>query len=831
MKSSKYRFVVLVIAIAQLLSLSTPMVQANPDDASTAQTETILSEECVLTPVLSAQKFTTDEQIELSFDNTDVVDYYYISDGITVTEESNGSMQFLLTATDEFGSIEVYAEYVNSDVAKCSLYTYKYGDTVYVSDVAKDQAWYDCMKEQYDTGLLTLDEWQEAYSVLSRTFVAKDETEINTSLVQPNATASNISMAASSDMTISGTLRWEVNAAGDMLPLRMTKVELYDDDLLGDRCIATGYTDSNGYYSFTFENADDWDLFESGEMDFFIRCVLESETFKVAPDWVITSYYYEIDIADEVHSGTTTGLNYYLPYDDSINVSKAVYVQQGMVVGQRFATAMGMITNNFIRVVYPSGIGYGDKTSFCWGNEEINCYSVIRADNYNDIDVLTHEYGHFVECSMGNYGSSLWDILTRDPTHWAYNDNFEDKDDKTFAMNLTWSEAWATAFAQIAQDFYDYEYTSIPGFADCTDGCIGRTYDNIILDDNSCEAQEKAVAAVLWDLFDDVSEDETHDNVSLGYAAWWALTTGTGTYTLTDFVNRIESLYPSGRGAIGEIMAHYHISPGDLRITNASSVSASVPPKLSWKVNGSINNPNNRFQVVFYDNYGNYIYEAPAVTSTQGYKSDYTYSVTTGVWEQVLKNYSGTVTINIAVRGYHTEDPVSGPYLSQYAPITVHIHAYQYVCNDTSSHTGTCACGNTITEDHTYDECVYKDARTHTATCVCGDQQILMHWIKESELTGGRYGWCADCGARIDLGNSFVPVGPMSVVQVSVNGSYILPNGIAVIVDADVEAYINGTLVFYNPDELPVTQQNILPGRKSCPVFFLPFLYLSCYTI
>lgn len=108
--------------------------------------------------------------------------------------------------------------------------------------------------------------------------------------------------------------------------------------------------------------------------------------------------------------------------------------------------------------------------------------------------------------------------------------------------------------------------------------------------------------------------------------------------------------------------------------------------------------------------------------------------------------------------------------------------------------------------EHSY-ICTYKDARTHTATCACGDQLTLMHWIKESELTGGRYGRCADCGARIDLGNSFVPVGPFAVAtKITANGSYILPNGIAVIVDADVEAYINGTLVFYDPDDLPVTQ-------------------------
>ena len=40
----------------------------------------------------------------------------------------------------------------------------------------------------------------------------------------------------------------------------------------------------------------------------------------------------------------------------------------------------------------------------------------------------------------------------------------------------------------------------------------------------------------------------------------------------------------------------------------------------------------------------------------------------------------------------------------------------------------------------------------------------------------------------------------------SVNGSYLLPSGIAVLEDEDVEAYLNGTLQFYYENDLPVTQ-------------------------
>ena len=57
------------------------------------------------------------------------------------------------------------------------------------------------------------------------------------------------------------------------------------------------------------------------------------------------------------------------------------------------------------------------------------------------------------------------------------------------------------------------------------------------------------------------------------------------------------------------------------------------------------------------------------------------------------------------------------------------------------------------------------------------------------------------------LGDDFIQVpGKFNIAKVTINGSYILPNGIIVLVDADIEAYENGTLVFYDKDNLPVTQ-------------------------
>jgi hypothetical protein len=276
----------------------------------------------------------------------------------------------------------------------------------------------------------------------------------------------------------------------------------------------------------------------------------------------------------------------------------AFYVAQGMVVAQRFAMAMGMNTNRFLNVIYP----FADATAFCW-----NQFSGIGKSSFNKFDTLTHEYGHFVEDVMGTYGSSLLDIVLNNPNHAANTDHFYDKDNKSFAMDLTWSEAWATAFAQIAQSYYLSEYVNkVDGFGDR----LSHNYscEDFSFNQQSNEAQEFAVIAFLWDLYDSYSAAETYDNVGLGYSAWWNATTKSGTTTLTKFVDIVESYYPQYRSQIGEIMGAHQIAPSNLTVVNASSLSVSAPPKLSWKVNGSKNNPNDRFQVVFYDASGNQKY-------------------------------------------------------------------------------------------------------------------------------------------------------------------------------------------------------------------------------
>lgn len=109
-----------------------------------------------------------------------------------------------------------------------------------------------------------------------------------------------------------------------------------------------------------------------------------------------------------------------------------------------------------------------------------------------------------------------------------------------------------------------------------------------------------------------------------------------------------------------------------------------------------------------------------------------------------------------------------------------------------------------LVHEHCWDSCVYLNQLLHQDICVCGETgETGRHYV-----TGGNGDdWvpCAGCGYLLDMRHD-IHEGIMSITQVSVNGSYIRSDGIVVLVDEDIEAYLAGTLQFYHPANLPVTQ-------------------------
>lgn len=99
---------------------------------------------------------------------------------------------------------------------------------------------------------------------------------------------------------------------------------------------------------------------------------------------------------------------------------------------------------------------------------------------------------------------------------------------------------------------------------------------------------------------------------------------------------------------------------------------------------------------------------------------------------------------------------------------------------------------------HKYDfDYEWINTMQHNAICVCGEIKVQGHAVSAgSSILAMGYKICLFCGGRADYG--FMRPNSEEIIFVTDNGSYILPNGIVVLVDDDIQAYIDGTLKFYD---------------------------------
>lgn len=133
----------------------------------------------------------------------------------------------------------------------------------------------------------------------------------------------------------------------------------------------------------------------------------------------------------------------------------------------------------------------------------------------------------------------------------------------------------------------------------------------------------------------------------------------------------------------------------------------------------------------------------------------------------------------------------------------IYLHAtptqHGYKCRD---------CGHideSTVETHSYDYWGYLNSTTHVSECGCGARGTTtashVYTFPDSD------GWmtCIGCGYTKIFGSDSGLI-IMSTTKVSSNGSRIISDGTIMLVDEDIEAYLDGTLVFYDKDNLPQTQ-------------------------
>ena len=837
-----------------------------------------------LKPIIASPVVDVNDTIRVSFDNSNVLSYAVEADGLIAIEVEQGSMEYDLVATEEYGVLDVYATYADDVVVKSSIYTYRTNTKVYVSDVSKDQAWYSWIEELIELGELALNEAQELYYELCAEYVGE---------FTPTADEIMEEISVSNKTIIQGKLFWQESET-EIAPLIKVKVQLIKKTNGLTQIISSQYSAPDGSFRFEIDNSN-WA--NDGE-DIFIRWWLEAETFKVTNNWIFDHYCFQSLLKENIPQGSVETLYYLLPCDTSTNHYNATYVHQGMVMSERFAIEMGMRVPDYdnknqtkLNVAFPSWLV--DQTNgYCYSIGKYNIAS-IGINLKHPLDLYTHEYGHYVQNVMNIYGATLLEVITNWPEHHPFDDQFSNNWKKEFAMEMVWSEAWASAFSTIAEHYYwcksEPEYTYFGEVNMYESTCIGydlETPNSGLYDhdgdsstadkDNRGETQEASVQAFLWDLFDGYSSLETFDEMDWGYNLWWHYTTKSGIYTLEDFTQRMYNDRPDLRDKMGKIMSFYKIAP---EIKSVSACNKNTPPTIIIDTNGSQDHPNNRFEILFYDESGNLLVQTSQIEVNNTIRSEYTFSNLSEIWETVLAEikYScnKTYKIYVAVAGYRYDDALfvgdssrrlSGPYISSEMEINLSVeHSFEFVSNDSQTHKlycincneeigefdhnlqysnitsthhtyGCAECGYSVTSahdmytspsisltehgrkcrdcgyvdestvgTHSYNSFMYVSDTAHRSACdVCGvwKETTSPHTFTILDRFGKMA--CIGCGYTKYFGSDSGNI-ILSITKVSANGSYILPDGTIVLAHEDIEAYLNGTLVFYDKGNVPQT--------------------------
>lgn len=720
------------------------------------------TEVALLSQRFEKRRYETDEQITVRMElmaSLTGIDTTYESYGFTVTGEVSNTVDAdtgceifnLVLAYDgvteePYFMFGVVTEEGLTVYAEVFGYLSEYG--LFISESSYDAAEEASYYYNVELGLWTMEEYNER---LQQEYSKEGTESIDHTLSVEPMSGSEISPLAviisPAYTTVSGNLGW-IDDDGVWHPMQYNRVEVWDS--LKSVKLGTVYTDDDGHYSFTFFQKD-------ASCNIYVKIYPGGENSIVKTGY--GAYYVYPSGTSLVAPGSGVSIDWEI--DMTSDLGRAFQISQAINVATKYVKQMNGEYIAPVTVKYPH---IEDISSCFYSSVEDTLY--IRScsplsgcpESYASWDVLMHEYGHHVQAEFG--------ISSNPGGVHGFEDNLAvTNSSKDIGIRLAWGEAYASVFGGMAQAYYASTLQNIATVGDAA----YISYNSASLNYETTtkrigEACEASIIGVLWDLFDTATE--SHDNISFSHSTYWDMITNCDSESLSDFCNYFNENYSmSKRLALGKLLSYYKMSASNLTVRTVGATQT-----FAWTANGtSTSLQNNRFDIVILDGNKNEILCIEDITATS-------YKLSTAEFNTVL-NSAGT-TYYVVVIAYQTSSPATGGYYSEALSVT-------------KTHT------------HLYGNYVYNNSSTHIRNCLCGAAETEAHYVRESDIVDGRYATCLGCNTLLDLTEDIAQVTSSTISHITLNGSYVLPNGIVVLADEDVEAYMNGTLQFYNSNDVP----------------------------
>ena len=758
-----------------------------------------------------------------------IVDFTYSGNGFNIISveldediESRIVVELsCISNLDEY-TFDIFVSLEDGQEVVASLFAIKNDYGVFISEVSLDNARERCYKYAIENDILTE---EQAANLFMESYKGTAEESVTVEYTTTNMSTNVSTMSAGSETRIyCGYLQW-LDDNNVSHPLRKVQVEIYKNIGIIPILLDTTNTNDDGYFEFSIPV----------ETDTFLKIFAGDSNAMVKTGLLGAEYYYESDLSYGAPVGVVS--TYHSTFSMDNDLGKAFQISQAVLTARDYAWAMMGEMPTDVSVVYPYDGEIEDthdpsNTNGCSYNNLLKTIKITGRHpvdhsyphSYASWDVIMHEYGHHIQHEF--------EIIDHPGgKHDSSQNNADVRGNKDEGIRLAWAESWPTVFSLMAQQYFQIHLLDIDTVANSSYTAYNEVNYNIETTSIRLgEACERSIMAVLWDLYDNVNDE--YDTISLGHAEWWNATTKninnlkSKSKTFSDFINHFYEKYPEYIDDIAENLTYYGMAATMPRMTNASSISETLPPNFSWDAQGGSSTcPNNSFVLIFYDEDGSEIFRTDDMPESE-------YTLTQNEWNLVINSAGDSYTV--AVASNQTHEPVTGSYISRksitYYKSNIHMHSYtdHHGEQTETEHVAYCECGEYIIQNHHFSYTNITDTH-HTTACVCGqvgetEEHYSYSYSRYDTLKhrvycecghyigisyhvvnagGGFFKICIRCGERIDMGEVILPVpGPNSqstsrITYITEAGSYVDSDGIIYLVESDMELYLAGELDVY----------------------------------
>lgn len=455
-------------------------------------------------------------------------------------------------------------------------------------------------------------------------------------------------------ITVRGMIFW-TDVSGNTHDANLVVVELHDANGTDNPIAVTNASLRGGVYSFFGVTG----LAEG--RDLFIRAKSTSSAVSVKATIPRDPYAIDSETMTGIMPGDSLTLD--LTANNVAANNRAFAVHEGLIRAAEYVGKFATLPP--VPALFP--VANDDFRAAAFG---LPTHINLTNSNWAFWDVSGHEYAHYYQHEL---------MLSASPggQHSIF-ENLAERLGKDNGTKLAWGEGYATYLAISGQVANALSDLGIDGVGDTvwsranSSGSTARiSLESGAVISSKGEDNELAVARILWDLHDQISD--SGDGIGLTDVGVNDIIVNSKPTTLSTFWAALTaSATPTDIDAYGKIFAEHKVAPKTVSVTPPAN---STPPKLAWEAQGGGPSfQNNKFFVKFYTHdLAELIFTSPETVFT-----DYTPS--TSDWNSIT---SRGPLVKWNVEGSNRSPSETGPYQS-FAQ-TIGTAALAFVIDDTES--------------------------------------------------------------------------------------------------------------------------------------------------